>query len=119
MAATTVQLPFGRFVLADHYLVSEFGEGVDVGDAIIDRLIVVAKDCYGANAFAYISNRVHSYSVNPLETRRFLASLPVTAVALVTPLSSVVKLEMGFYLCPTQAFTQLDDAIGWVERVVT
>ncbi len=119
MAATTMHLSFGSFVLADRYLVSEFNEGVDVGDAIIDRLIAVATDCYHGRSFGYISNRIHSYSVNPLETKRFLATLPVAAVALVTPVTSVVKLEMGFYRCPTQAFTQLEDAIGWVMRVVT
>ena len=61
-----VEMPFGNFYLFEKYFISEIHEGVHFDWEMIQATMVEVLEFYGNNArVGYISNRVHSYSMNP------------------------------------------------------
>jgi hypothetical protein len=109
---------FGRFEFHDRFVIAELAEGIDVGAAIVDQAIAAMREHFAERPFGYISNRIHHYSVDPLQTRRGVAELPMAGVAVVAPMSAVIALELGFYRCPARAFVALDEAVRWVEGLL-
>ena len=61
-----IEMPFGNFYLLEKFFISEIHEGVHFDWEMIQATMVEVLEFYGNNArVGYISNRVHSYSMNP------------------------------------------------------
>ena len=60
-----VEFDFGIIRVGDNYLIGEMKEGADVLEDAIYSLVKLARDRFAGHPWAYISNRVHSYSHQP------------------------------------------------------
>jgi len=61
-----VEMPFGNFYLLETFFIAEIHEGVHFDWEMIKKVMMHVVDFYGDDAkIGYISNRVHSYSMNP------------------------------------------------------
>jgi len=61
-----IELPFGKFYLFDHFIISEINSEVHFDWKKIEKLIYLLVEHYGENIkIAYISNRVNLYSFDP------------------------------------------------------
>ncbi len=57
---------FGNFYLFDTFMIAELNEGIHFDWNMVEEAMIHVEKFYGTNAkIAYISNRVHSYSINP------------------------------------------------------
>ncbi|WP_299779827.1 hypothetical protein [uncultured Formosa sp.] len=56
---------FGSLKLYENYVLAEMNEGVTITTKDNAILVNIAKEYYKGKPFAYISNRRHSYSVDP------------------------------------------------------
>ncbi len=61
-----LEMPFGNFYLLETFFIAEINEGVHFDWDMIKKVMEHVVDFYGKDAkVGYISNRVHSYSMNP------------------------------------------------------
>ena len=65
-------MKIGTFYFFKDFFISEFNDGVIVDWESIQEILEIAENHYGDNArIAYISNRVHSYSMVPQDWLKF------------------------------------------------
>ena len=70
---------------------------------------------------AYISNRVTSYSVNPLVYKEVEKMSNLVAIAIIPndlKMRQSAEFEKQFFNKPFEIFNNLTDAINWVEKIV-
>lgn len=66
----------GHLYFLNDIVVSEFKEGVHVTYENAQELITIIREYFGsAKPFGFISNMIHSYSMNPADTPRFKEEL--------------------------------------------
>ncbi len=115
-----VSEPFGNFYIFEKFIVSEISEGVHFDWDKAARLIEKVHEFFGSSDIKinYISNRVHSYSVNAQDWLKFYKERHnVARVAVVAHEEKgflSVKLEKMFTKSTYQTFNSLEDAIDWV-----
>ena len=64
----------GEFEFFDGYLIGRINDGVNVGSNFVDALSELIHKHYHGNPFIYISDRINSYSLDPLATELFDAA---------------------------------------------
>lgn len=110
---------FGTFFFFDHLVVSEINEGVVFNWEMAKKVINAAFDILG-NQFpiAYISNRIHSYSLVPTDWLKFYKEYKnhLTSYSIVVYRYSTITnifLEKMFSDIKIQKFNTIDNAINW------
>lgn len=111
-------LKIGTFYLFKDFLISEFNEGVTVDWESVQEILHIAESYYGQNAsIAYISNRVHNYSLVPQDWLKFFKarkSINLMAVVSNNPRErSNILLEKMFFKNRIKKFYSLDEAVEW------
>lgn len=112
---------FGELSIFDNFIIAVIKEGVilTMEDNVV--LIDIAEKYFKNQPFAYITNRINSYSVNPkiyLETSK-IENLVAFAVVSQNDLSiSNAQFEKQFLKKPYKSFSKLIDAIDWCEELI-
>ena len=115
-------LESGVFYFFDDFIVSEIKEGLLFDWEMAQELIKLAENHYGVNnKVAYISNRVHSYSLVPQDWLKFFkARNSISAFAVVSynrKEQSDILIERLFFKSKIKKFFDLNDAIQWATEI--
>lgn len=120
-----VVLNFCTFYAADKFVIVEFDEGIHIDIPMHLEFKKAVRHFYKKNKkFGYISNRVNTYSFDPLLWRHFKGEGNdpfVTAAAVVIYRSSAVpttKLESKLTHLKFNSTFTIEEAIGWICNVI-
>lgn len=117
----TVELKFMQLHLHPYYAVGEAHAGANLAKEEVDRLINALKNAYQEQPYAYISHRVHDYSVDPTQTMRIISETSVRAAAFVMHENMKLKIfdyEKLFYRIQLAVFDELTEATDWAEKII-
>ncbi|RMA64215.1 hypothetical protein [Ulvibacter antarcticus] len=118
---TVLQFEFGKVEIFDFYIVTTMKEGIIVIPEYNNELINVANKYFKNKPFAYITNRVNSYSVDPkiyIETSKIKNLVAFAVVTKEAINMSNVEVEKIFLKKPFQQFETLDEAIYWAKHII-
>ncbi|SRX54936.1 hypothetical protein [Aequorivita sp. CIP111184] len=111
-----VETDIGILYFYDNIVVFEAYEGVILSYKTAFSVLLKGLTIVGAETFVYISNRVHSYSIKPMDYK-YLNKVPtLKAVGLVYYNEvgrSIADLESNFCKKPFHVFDNLTEAIIW------
>lgn len=105
----------------DEFIINQIKEGVTIHPDHNDTLNDVVQRHFSGKNMVYISNRVKSYSVNPLiypETEKIpniigIAIIPKTAI-----MRKNAEYERRFYDKPYEIMEGLSEAIAWAHTII-
>ncbi|AKA35064.1 hypothetical protein [Flagellimonas lutaonensis] len=112
------EFEFGVFYYFDGLVIGEMKEGVHMTWGMAKKAVKAAKEIYGQDLpIAYISNRIHNYTVVPSDWIKFYThrhQLDFYAVV-GTPKGSFtsIVLEKMFFQNSIIQFTDIEEAIEW------
>jgi hypothetical protein len=117
------KLDLGRFVFYKNISIAEVSEGTHVTFEKLSHMLQIAKGVYGNdNPFVYISNRIHSYSIDPLGYYEAIKLFPnIKAYAIVSENKQrrmLAVLEKLFIKKPIRVFDNLETAALWAEQII-
>ncbi len=108
------------FIFED-FVINQIKEGVNIIPSHNDELMAILDKHFSNRKSIYISNRVFSYSVDPLtylETSK-IHNLAGIAIVAKSPLAREnSKLEGIFYQKKFRVFNSLLDAMNWAREVL-
>lgn len=112
------EFDFGVFYYFDGLVISEMKEGVVLEWEMAKLAVQAAQEVFGENQpIVYISNRINSYSVDPLNWVKFYKNRHQLAhYAVVGPTQgsfASIVLERMFFKNSIVQFQNLDDALLW------
>ena len=97
-------------------------EMVNIDADEVKQVSEILKNWYKEKKFGFIANRINSYSVNPIEVRKFFNNDNLVAGVIVSENKFVElasRYERGFIkTAQTEHFTDIDNAINWVTGIV-
>lgn len=105
----------------DNFLIKQVKEGVTIDLEETQELRQILKKHFKGKNMAYISNRVTSYSVNPLVYKEVEKMSNLVAIAVIPnnlKMRQSAEFEKQFFNKPFEIFNNLTDAINWVEKIV-
>ena len=111
-------LSFGKFDIYEKFMVGTVHYGVHLDKKMIGELLLIS-DVHFKGAFGYISNRIHSYSVDPFNYKEVdkLPNFKALAIVGNTNLSKdLFSIEKDFFNGPMAYFEKMDDAILWMKE---
>ncbi|WAC01185.1 hypothetical protein N7U66_13705 [Lacinutrix neustonica] len=110
---------FGKVDFYENFLITEISEGFcfDIDDALkVSELVTLH---FQDKPFAYISNRVHSYSLIPMNYLKIKEVFPtIAAFAAVTYTvlqESMIDVENTFLDGFLKNFNSVDQAVSWCQ----
>lgn len=114
-----LEKPFGKFYLLDSFFISELNEGVHFNWQMIE---IVAKDIveyYPNNVkIGYISNRVNSYSMDPITWKKVNEKYNMIVVSAIVAYNRITfmnaSIEQTFSNNSIRCCDSLDEAIEWI-----
>ncbi|WP_412561051.1 MULTISPECIES: hypothetical protein [Winogradskyella] len=113
----------GDLYLFDNYVITNFNEGVDLNYANFYEAGLEIRNHFMDKPFGYIANRNNSYSINLHDVTIFNKAFPnLKAYAIVTYntlTERVFEIENHFFTSNRQAFKNINDAIAWVEEILS
>ena len=115
---------FGTLKIGDHFIVGEMEEGTDIQLDVVSKLIDIAHERFNRERWAYISNRVNSYSLQPLVHEELSkVEKNMIAFAVVTEKEAHIKnaeLEKFFSggKYEFECFANMENAIDWVTKLL-
>ncbi len=117
----TVLFQFGSAEIHPQYIIARMNEGVVVSPKMNKELLSLVKEYYPESKFAYITHRVHSYSVDPrvyIETSK-IKNLAAIAIVSDNPINlSNAQVEQLFSKKPFRTFKKMEKAIKWAEKEI-
>lgn len=113
-------LDFGDFYVFDKYIIGQVHEGEHVGWDAVKVLIDKVYEHFGSSDIdiAYISNRIHSYSLQPKDWLNFyrerhkIESFNIVTYGRLGAMN--IALERVFSKAPIKRFSNLEAAVDWV-----
>jgi len=113
----------GEVFIFDNYAISEINEGIHLTFKESRELLKVVLSHFGnRQSFGYISNRIHSYSVAPIELIKIQSLIKAQVKVGLVTYSKTAKLaatyESVFWpkQCTIHQFDMLENAIKWMEN---
>ncbi len=95
-----LQFDFGQLIVDDHIITGEISQGHHVDIDVVSKIIQTANKFFHGEPWAYISNRKHSFSSNPMvhqAASKFEKNMLVFAVVAQRPLTqNVAEIEKQF-----------------------
>lgn len=118
---TSLKYDFCEIEVYDNYIIAVMFEGINLTPDKNDILLGIATKYFKNSNFGYISNRIHSYSVDPsiyIETSKIenLVSFAVVSSKQINLSNS--QIEKLFFKKPFKHFYFLQEAINWTDEVV-
>ena len=117
------KVDLGRFVFYQNISIAEVREGTHVTYEKVANMLQYAEDVYGNDIpFVYISNRIHSYSIDPLGYYEAIKLFPnLKAYAIVSQNDRrrmLAVLEKLFIKKPIRVFDDMEKAFEWAEQII-
>lgn len=117
------KIDLGRFVFYENVSIAEISEGTHVTFEKVSDMLRIAEDVYGNDTpFVYISNRINSYSIDPLGYYEAIKLFPnLKAYAIVSQNKQrrmLAVLEKLFIKKPIRVFNNLENAFDWSEQII-
>lgn len=112
---------FCEVFVFDEFLINQVREGVVIEPHHNDHLNAVVQEHFSGKNMIYVSNRVKSYSVNPLiyvEVERIPNVLAIAIIPKTALMRRNAEYEQGFYDKPYEIFDNLSEAIAWVHTIL-
>ena len=113
--------PFGTFYYLEDCVISEIGEGQNFSWEMGDLVIKLGEEFYGENSRVhYISNRINSYSIIPMDWLKFYAHkkrFKSFSVVVYGERGAInLTIEKLFYRDKINTFGSLKEALQWVDN---
>lgn len=105
----------------DDFLIKQVKEGVKIDLEETKELKLILEEHFKNKKMAYISNRVTSYSVNPLVYKEVEKMSNLVAIAIIPKdetMRQSAEFERQFFNKPFEIFENLSDAIQWVQKII-
>ena len=117
----TLSFDFCTITLHENFVVVVMKEGVNITPDYQDVFIEVTETYYANKSFVYITNRIHSYSVDPkvyreIEKIKNLKGLAVVSKNYQAKLNA--QIERMFFNKPFEIFTNISDAYKWADNII-
>ncbi|WP_339916503.1 hypothetical protein [Yeosuana marina] len=117
-----LEFTFGNFYLCNHFFISEINEGVHFDWEKIKIVMPKIIDYYGDNSqLGYISNRVHSYSMDPYSWQKVDQKYGVIVAGAIVYYNDLMyknaTLEKLFSKKSLKRCINLDEAIYWMQTI--
>lgn len=115
----------GTFYFYKNYIISEIKEGTVISlDKLNELMPIVSKFYKEKESFTYISNRIHSHSMVPMDYQKcpfnnFENFIGYGAVCYNDTTRKSVEVEKYFATKPLKDFKNLNEAIKWTNKEVT
>lgn len=114
-------LDYTEVFIFDQFLINQIRDGVTITPKHNKKLREIVNSHFKNKPVVYISNRVNSYSVDPityLGTSKIHNLLAIAIVAEKKINRTNAVFESSFYNKPFEVFPTLSEAISWVESVI-
>ncbi len=121
MLITSLSYHFGILEVYNNFVLAVMKEGITVKPEYNEYLIEIAEKHFKNKPFGYITNRKNSYSVDPriyYETSKINNLVAFSVVSVKKINLTNVELEKIFLKKPFKHFTELNNAIQWVNEIV-
>lgn len=113
----------GDLYLFADYVITDFKEGVDINYANFYEAGLEIRNHFMDKPFGYIANRDNSYSINLNDVTIFNKAFPnLKAYAIVTYntlTEKVFEIENHFFTSNRKSFKDINNAIEWVEDILS
>lgn len=114
-------LPRAELFVFDEFLVCQIREGENIHPEHNKNLNAIIQKHFLGKNIVYISNRVKSYSVDPLtyvETEKIPNLVAIAMVPETEAMRKNAEYERNFYDKPYEIFDTLSEAIQWVHKIL-
>ncbi|RMB59536.1 hypothetical protein EAX61_08100 [Dokdonia sinensis] len=115
-------LEVSEVFIYDNFLVNQIYEGQDIQPHHNNLLKTIIQEHFASSPLIYISNRLHSYSVNPLIYIEAGHITNLVAMAMVIhddEQRRMAMFEKTFFKKPFKIFENLTEAIVWSKQELT
>ena len=119
-----IDLEFGQLAVYDTYIIGTMNRGVDIDMDIAKKIIETAKEHFNDNKWAYISNRIHPYSLDPTlhaQVPEFEKNMVALAVVVYNDFSKH-SFNLEQTISPDgrklKMFSSIGDAKEWIKSVL-
>tara|TARA_R110000868_G_scaffold35966_4_gene128243 strand:+ start:147 stop:542 length:396 start_codon:yes stop_codon:yes gene_type:complete len=105
----------------DDFIINQIKEGVSIESHHNDKLNEIVQEYFSGKNMVYISNRVKSYSVNPLiysETKKIPNLLAIAIIPKTQLMCENAEYELEFFDKPCKIFDSLSLAIAWAHKII-
>ncbi|MEQ3664804.1 MULTISPECIES: hypothetical protein [unclassified Olleya] len=105
----------------DDFLIKQVKEGAFISDDDTELFVEIIEKHFKNKNFAFISNRVASYSVNPLVYNAANKIPNLVAFAVITndeKMRETSRFENKFHNKPFELFENLSDTILWTSKII-
>lgn len=112
----TIILPFGKLKIENRIVIAEINEGVHLTLELSEEIILSVFNSIGDQPTMYISNRINSYSVDPIIYNTVSQIKNILGIAVVNNIENVknsVQIEKLFFKNKFKHFNTIDEAISW------
>ncbi|QXP58584.1 hypothetical protein [Olleya sp. HaHaR_3_96] len=117
---TKTKLSFCSLLVSGNIIIAEIDEGITLNKALSDAIIYFASLAFKGMPFVYITNRIHSYSVDPIIYKDVsqVKTLQGFAVVSQTQSGKNAEIERLFLNKPFEIFTDIEDAKTWASKII-
>ena len=112
---------YAEIFIFDDFLIKQIKEGVVITPEHNKELKKLISKHFKDKNFAYISNRVESYTVDPMVYKEAVKIPNLVAMAIIPSTENMranAEFEKKFYNKPYGIFDNLTDAIKWVHSII-
>ena len=116
-----ITLDIGQFELYDNYIIGTPALGVDMNEKACREILLITKKHYKNKEIAYIANRIHHNSVDPMIYKAVEKNLPNLKYMAVISYSESTERVVDYEKCFTQnlhlrSFPNLHEAKSWIQH---
>lgn len=116
-----IDLKFASLEIYSGYVINQCREGALIDTEQLNTILMVIDQYYPNQEIGYISNRLNSYTVNPIvhKLTDMHKNIALQAVVCYSEVSiSTATLEQKFFKKPFKIFTELDAAKIWADVII-
>lgn len=115
-------LDVSQVFIHENFLINQIREGQAIHPEHVEILRELVERHFKVRPMIYLSNRIHSYAVNPI-TYTYLPTIKnliaIGIVATTKESREAAQFEKSFFDKPFKIFNNLTDAISWSHKILS